>query len=346
MKKKNIFFTLVFFLFAFVSIYVVMKTNRDCSVEDLLAELQEANDVWVFLAVVCMLGVIVFEGLAIRCLIKDIYGAKKKVRGDLYAAADIYFSAITPSATGGQPASAYFMIMDGVSVTDTTVILLLNLVMYSWALFACGVVSFGFGYDIFFAYEIFGRVLILIGSIVLVGLIVLFLLLLAKKDIVGGIATFFIRILAGVHLIHKREKYEEKLQKLLDKYENCATKMQGKWKLLMKVFFFNVLQRLSQSLVTVFCYLAIGGQAKNIFSVWCVHILAALGANSIPIPGGVGTTDYLLINGFEQVDQTILAPQLELISRGISFYGLIIASILIIGIGYTRNYFRDRKDIT
>ena len=53
------------------------------------------------------------------------------VRGVLYSAADIYFSAITPSATGGQPASALLMVGDGIPTAVTTVVLLLNLAMYN-----------------------------------------------------------------------------------------------------------------------------------------------------------------------------------------------------------------------
>ncbi|MFR2128888.1 MAG: hypothetical protein ACLS4M_06675 [Eubacterium ventriosum] len=43
------------------------------------------------------------------------FGYKRPFRKCLvYSSSDIYFSAITPSATGGQPASAYFMMKDKV----------------------------------------------------------------------------------------------------------------------------------------------------------------------------------------------------------------------------------------
>ena len=52
-------------------------------------------------------------------------------QGVLYSAADIYFSAITPSATGGQPASAVLMMRSGIPAAPTAVALLINLVLYT-----------------------------------------------------------------------------------------------------------------------------------------------------------------------------------------------------------------------
>ena len=57
----------------------------------------------------------------------------------VYSAADIYFSAITPSASGGQPASAFFMIKDGIPATTVMAALLVNLIMYTLAVISIGV---------------------------------------------------------------------------------------------------------------------------------------------------------------------------------------------------------------
>ena len=60
------------------------------------------------------------------------FGYKRKFRKALvYSTSDIYFSAITPSATGGQPASAYFMMNDKIPGAVTTIVLLVNLTLYT-----------------------------------------------------------------------------------------------------------------------------------------------------------------------------------------------------------------------
>ena len=70
---------------------------------------------------------------------QDTLGIKPaRIDGTVYGGADVYFSAITPSASGGQPASAYFMIRDGIPGYAATVALLINLVMYTLSLLTIG----------------------------------------------------------------------------------------------------------------------------------------------------------------------------------------------------------------
>ena len=56
-------------------------------------------------------------------------GYKPKLYSSLaYSTADTYYSAITPSASGGQPASAYYMVKDEVSAGASGFSLIFNLV--------------------------------------------------------------------------------------------------------------------------------------------------------------------------------------------------------------------------
>ena len=88
-----------------------------------------------------MLGFIYFEGEALRVLVRHMGYPAKRSHGFVYSAADVYFSAITPSASGGQPASAYFMLKDGIAGTAVMAALLLNLIMYTLAILTIGLVD-------------------------------------------------------------------------------------------------------------------------------------------------------------------------------------------------------------
>ncbi|MCQ4775571.1 flippase-like domain-containing protein, partial [Lacrimispora saccharolytica] len=83
------------------------------------------------LAVSGMFGFIFFEGMALTVIVRSLGYPAKHRQGFVYSAGDIYFSAITPSASGGQPASALFMIRDGIPTTAVMAALLLNLIMYT-----------------------------------------------------------------------------------------------------------------------------------------------------------------------------------------------------------------------
>lgn len=105
---KKIIGVIVVSVFAIITIYTVFQ-GSGISLNELTASLKEASWEGILLASVSMLGFIYFEGEALRVLVRHMGYPAKRSHGFVYSAADVYFSAITPSASGGQPASAYFM---------------------------------------------------------------------------------------------------------------------------------------------------------------------------------------------------------------------------------------------
>ena len=82
----------------------------------------------------------------------------------VYSSSDIYFSAITPSATGGQPASAYFMMKDKVPGAVTTIILLVNLTLYTVSIIVIGVLCFILRPTMVVHFSIVSKIMIFIGA--------------------------------------------------------------------------------------------------------------------------------------------------------------------------------------
>ena len=120
MKKRRI-WSLLFFALAVLTVWAVISQSENFSFTQFRDTLSNSSAAWMIAAVVSMLGFILFEGMAVLCIIKA-FGYKRNFgRGFLYSAADIYFSSITPSATGGQPASAYFMMQDGIPGAVVTI---------------------------------------------------------------------------------------------------------------------------------------------------------------------------------------------------------------------------------
>ena len=96
----------------------------------------------------------------------------------------------------------------------------------------------------------------------------------------------------------------------------------------LKAFFYNLLQRISQITVTLFVYLAVGGRMELAADIWFTQSFVAIGTYSVPLPGGMGVADYLLLDGFGAFFDEAEAVNLELISRGLSFYVCMIVSAL------------------
>ncbi len=172
------------------------------------------------------------------------------------------------------------------------------------------------------------------GMLALSGLAILFYMLLKKRDIVRGLMTGLAMSLWRIHCKRLAKRLVKKLNKALDEYGQCVSLIFNNKAMLIKVYVLNLLQRLSQILVTLVAFAALHGDLRTLPKLLATQIYVVLGSNCVPIPGGVGVTDYLMLNGYKQLMEKTQAYQLEILSRGLSFYVCIFVSMATVAIGY------------
>ena len=292
-KKKNnkYLWSLLFVLIAVLTVWAVTSQTKDFSFSEFVSFLGTLDPMYTALAILAMLCFIVFEALAIRTISISFGYKRSLLKNYSYSSADIYFSAITPSATGGQPASALFMIQDGIPGAVVTVILLVNLIMYTFAILAIGILCFVLSPAFFLNFSILSKILIIAGCVAQIAIAIGFIMLLKNGNILYKIGNFFITLLAKIKLIKKTEAKREKLKASIEAYSSCVEQIKDKKLMLLKAFTFNFLQRSSLVAVTVFAFLAIGGSVDMTLDVWCAQSMVVLGSNTVPIPGAMGVSD-------------------------------------------------------
>lgn len=342
MNKRKVFWAILFVFIAAFSIWAVIAQCRNFSMDEFIHTIKHSKLEWIIMAVICMIIYIMFEGLAILSITKS-FGHKRTIKnGMVYAAGDIYFSAITPSATGGQPASAFFMIKDGIPGVIVTVSLIVNVIMYNLALLSIGLVTLILFPNIYFSFDFSARVFMVIGYLVLVGLSALFLLFLKKEKLLYKIIEVSMLFLCKIHLMHNFEKRKQKLFKTIDDYKMAKQMIRGKCGMLIKAFILNVLQRLFLIAITMCTFFALGGSVSRFFDMFAIISFTQVGSNSVPIPGSMGVADFLMLNGFMLLTSSKGATNLELLSRSLSFYTCVILCGIGVLIGYIRR--RLRRD--
>ena len=125
-KKNKLIWSFLSVAIAALTIWAVVSQNKDFSLSKMIELITSSDPWWLIAAVVSMLCYIGFETLAILCILKEFGYKFSFKKGLVFSSADIYFSAITPSATGGQPASIFFMRREGVSMTDCIMLAVLE----------------------------------------------------------------------------------------------------------------------------------------------------------------------------------------------------------------------------
>ncbi len=333
-KNKRILWIFLSLAMAVLCVWAVLKMSGDLSVGDMFIAFQDANPVVMGAAALSMFGFVFFEACAIRSLLRGAGYKRQSKSGLLYASADVFFSAITPSASGGQPASAFFMMHDGVSGAVSTVVLLINLVMYTLAVFTAGVIAFLLMPSAVLTFSQISKLLIVIGVAVVLVLMVIFLLVLRKGNLIFDVAAKFIGFLHRIKLMKHPEKRIKKLEKAREDYKECVRIMYGKRRSLIAAYIYNVLSRVSLTSVAMFVYLATEGALSGARRIWVTQCWVSIGSNCAPIPGAMGVADYLMLDGLSAIMDQNAATQLELLSRGMSFYLCVALSGLIMVVGY------------
>lgn len=328
--KKKVLWSLVLLVLIGLTIYAIIGSNESFTFEGFVTYVKSASLGWIIAAIICMCGFFVFEALALQVLC-DALGYKRPLRKCLvYSSSDIYFSAITPSATGGQPASAYFMMKDKIPGAVTTIILLVNLTLYTVSIIIIGVTCFIMRPTMIAHFSVISKIMIGVGILVQFVLLTVFLLLVYREKIITKCANFFLKIFKKMHLVKNIEKKQEKLGKVEKQYKECARAIGSHKKHIFGALICNLLQRLSLIMVSVCVFIGIGG--TKIIDAFVAQGFVVLGSNSVPIPGAVGAADYLFIDGFGHLVSDSVS--IELLSRGISFYCCIIVCGIITLIAY------------
>lgn len=341
-SSHRVIWFLIFLLLAGLTLYAITCRSDDFSKEKLSAMLRGADMRWIVAAFLCMLGFVLFEALSLRHLTAFLGHKRSFWRNTIYSSADIYFSAITPSATGGQPASAVFMLGDKIPGAVTTMVLLLNVMLYTVSLLVVGILCFALYPTAFFSFSFPSQALIIAGFLIQTLFVAALLLLILKEKIILRVAGAGLTLLHKLHLMRDVDKRRESLHHMAEEYRECIRTFRNGKGVVFRVFLLNMMQRLCNIGVTLCVYFAIGGSAAQTREVLVTQGFVVLGANAVPIPGAVGVSDGLFLDGFRELIPDTAC--VEFLSRGISFYVCLLFCGLLFLIATVGNAMRKRRN--
>ena len=331
--------SVLFVLIAAATIWAVLSQSRSFSLRSFLSYASGASKPWLAMALLSMLGFIVFEGEALVVICRAFGCPVSRGRAFVYSASDIYVSAITPSASGGQPACAWFMIKDGIPGMVAAVVLLANLSMYALSILVLGLITLLVRPGVFLSFGLLSRVLVISGYLVQSALAAFFVMLLLKGDLLHNICRTALHFLCKIRVLKQEEEKQRGLDRRMEEYAAHARMIKEHKRAMVKAFFFNMLQRASVISVPFFVFLASGGEPARSGDIWAVQCYTVIGSNAVPIPGAMGVSDYIMLDGFGKVISYQNAVNFELLSRSLSFY----VCVALCGITALIKYLHQRK---
>lgn len=319
---------------AVASIWAVTSQWKDFSLRAFVDYVSRADKKWLFSAFLGMFGFVFFEGCALKSACFALH-YNPSLSGSLaYSATDIYFSAITPSASGGQPACALMMMRDGIPGIVCTAALLLTLSMYAVSILVIGLLCLMLRPRVFLIFGIPARLLISVGFVIQLGLALFFLLLLKSRSLLESLCKGIIRLLSKFKLLRNEAKRIEKLERTMEEYRDCIALLSNRRTLMLRLLFYNLLQRASVISVSMSAYMAMGGSLNRALDVFAMQGYVVIGSNCVPVPGAMGVADYLMMDGFEAFLASDQVAAMELLSRSISFYSCVLLCGIVVLFAY------------
>ena len=284
------------------------------------------------------------EALVFRLVLKKTGRPISFKASYLYAAIDYYFSCITPSANGGQPAQIYYMNKDSIPLSKTGVAIFVYGFIYKAVL-----ILFGIGAVCFVPAFIFNGgplliVLFFFGVVCDVAVFALLLTALLRPSLLRRPVFFFIRLFAKLRFISNREKAMENAEKQLEDYREASCACKNSPSLLISSFFIVLVQRIIQYSIGYLIYLGLGLQGESFFTLFFIQVITAFAADSLPLPGGIGASEAIHLALYSHVyPQTSLRSGAMLLTRGLNYYFLLILSASLTLTNIIRLALRNRK---
>ena len=316
MRKKII--NALFLLLVFgLTLYTVFRgEDLNAVVEAIMG----VNHSYLLPAAACVIFFVFCESTVIHYMLSTLNIKVNRRNCMLYSGVGFFFSAITPSASGGQPMQLYYMSNDDIPVPVSTIVLMIVTITYKAVLIitAIGIIIFhpGFIYNNIEPVKVFFYLgLFLSVSFCVALLIVVFHPVLARK-----IVMFTEHVLVRMHILKEKPERIKKLYNSMEQYISAAAYLKTHRLVILKVQLLTFLQRFAIFSVTWFVFKAFGQHGIPFYEIVLLQSVISISADMLPFPGGMGISENLFLVIFTYVfKESLLLPGM-ILSRGIAFY--------------------------
>lgn len=324
MRKKQMLICLgVMLLLSAFTFHMLLKTH---SPKELLQSFSGADLRFVIPGFLCMLIFVNCEAANIRSLMRTFQKKIPFKRSLSYAFANFYFSAITPSASGGQPMQLYYMSRDGFGFAQSSFTLLAVSAVYQITIMGYGTIMVLSRLSYVQSQSSLIKLLLVFGILVNGICSGGILLVILRRSFVERITMGMIHILGKLHIVKNMTRMEIKIEHLIEEYSRGGDYLKKYPRVLMKMVFLAVTQLTALFLIPYFACMAMGITAAGIGDFLAIQAILSLAVTAVPLPGSVGASEGTFLLLYAGILPAGTAFSAMLLSRAISFYGFLLLS--------------------
>lgn len=324
-SKKSMIGNVVFFLGLFgLTAYAVLKGKE---ISQLIRVMHSVRPVYYATGFVFINLFVWCESYIIYRMLRVLQYQQVPKRNCIkYSYVGFFFSCITPSASGGQPAQLYYMNRDKIDVSVGAVILLIVTILYKFVLVFLGILIFVFRHFLISDYIQRAAFFFYLGMVLNVICVAVMFLLVFQQTLASRMIFALVKGLEKIHILKRKEERIRKLEDSMIEYHKAASVIQEHKKLIISMFGVTLVQRLIHFSITYLIYRGLGLSALGIVDVIALQCVISIAVDMLPLPGGMGISEGLFLSIFQKIFTGGLLYPAMLLSRGISYYTLLLIS--------------------
>ena len=320
--EKILRYAVIFLIFISVVFFLLLRGTDIRTVGEALAQTSVP-----FLAAGVLLAEVfhLAEGINIRILLTSFGYPVTFWQGMKYAYIGFFFSSITPSSTGGQPAQLYAMKKDGIELAHGTLALIAELASFEIAVFFMEILAVAAWIQ--GNVKPSGELLVLaalgflMNILFIAGLLAVWVSYRLKERILRILHRLIERFPVG-----NKKRWEDKIDGAFHDFQTCADLIRREPKVMGKVAAVSICQVICWFSVPYMVYLAMGEYGAGYPQIYLLQTVLYMTAALLPFPGAAGISEYAFVKLFSGVYTGHPIAAVTLVNRGISFYGMLLIS--------------------
>ncbi|MBP5160314.1 MAG: flippase-like domain-containing protein [Lachnospiraceae bacterium] len=334
MSKKTVKYLLNVLLLVVIIAGALLILLRDQSLSDIFEVISEAGKGWLLAGAAFVFVHVCSESVILNILFRTFDSPVALFKCIFLSCTGFFYSAITPSASGGQPVQVYYMTKFGVDVLIGTLCSMLVTICYKLALLSLLVVFlFTKGGTVLSAisqvplFFLYG----LVGNTLFMGFLCVAVF---KPSFAYSIISGLIKFGGRIKLLKHPEKTLAKAIGSLRQYEHCAAYVKKHLSLIPRILAITFVQRLAYFSVCYMVYRSFGLSGTDIFEFFALQVVLALAVDALPLPGAAGANEGVFTLLFKRIfGETVVFSGL-LLYRGLTYFFLMFATGIITLLGH------------
>lgn len=339
-KKKKIVLNTVFLLACFCLTLYVVFNDQDLS--KIMGYVKAARSGYWAVSAGLVIVFILSESVIIFYLMRSLGEKPRLDHCFLYSFVGFFFSLVTPSASGGQPAQVLFMKKDQLPVHLSTLVLLIVTITYKLVLVILGLLVLLLKPEPEMTLLAPIMPWLWLGIALNVLCVGAMLALVFCPSLAKGLVMAVFRFVKGLALpkgaaVSKRlDALEDKLDRSMEGYKKAALYFQGHKRVILNVLLMTFVQRGCLFFITYLVLVSFDVRHVGMVEAVTLQAMISVAVDMLPLPGGMGISEHLFQAVFLPVCGAALTAPVLIVSRGISFYTQLLISAAFTVVAYLR----------